>query len=206
MKQGGFMKDALVLFAITLISGICLGGVYEITKIPIQESKMKADLATYQEVYPDAANFEFDQALQDAAETAPVSFAEANLSIGSVEIPVALNAVDASGNVIGHIFTGLSKDGYGGNIKVSVGVTNEGEITGIGFIEINETPGLGMNADSPDFKNQFKGKTADSLTVVKGGGAGDDGIDSLSGATITSSAVTNAVNGVLYFAHNCIPQ
>ena len=50
MKKGGFMKDALILFAITLISGICLGGVYEITKLPIQESKMKADLATYQEM------------------------------------------------------------------------------------------------------------------------------------------------------------
>lgn len=206
MKKGGFMKDALILFAITLISGICLGGVYEITKLPIQESKMKADLATYQEVYPNAEDFKFDQALQDAAEAAPENFASAGLNIGSVEIPVALNAVDASGNVVGHIFTGLSKDGYGGNIKVSVGVTNEGEITGIGFIEINETPGLGMNATNPDFKDQFKGKTAEQLNLVKGGGAGDDGIDAMSGATVTSTAVTNAVNGVLYFAHNCIPQ
>ena len=91
MKKGGFMKDALILFAITLISGICLGGVYEITKLPIQESKMKADLATYQEVYPNAVDFKFDQALQDAAEAAPENFASAGLNIGSVEIPVALN-------------------------------------------------------------------------------------------------------------------
>lgn len=206
MKQGGFMKDAMVLFAITLVSGICLGGVYEITKTPIQASKMKADLATYRAVYPDASGFKFDQALQDAAGKASEAFATAGLSIGNVEVPVALNAVDTSDNVIGHIFTGLSKDGYGGNIKVSVGVTNEGEITGIGFIEINETPGLGMNATNPDFKDQFKGKKAESLTLVKGGGAGEDGIDSLSGATVTSQAITNAVNGVLYFSNNCIPQ
>lgn len=206
MKQGGFMKDAVVLFAITLISGICLGGVYEITKTPIQASKMKADLATYREVYPDASDFKFDQVLQDAAGTAAEMFASAGLAIGNVEIPVALNAVDVSDNVIGHIVTGLSKDGYGGNIRVSVGVTNEGEITGIGFIEINETAGLGMNATKPDFKDQFKGKTAESLTLVKGKGTGEDEVDSLSGATVTSQAITNAVNGVLYFLHNCIPQ
>ena len=63
-----------------------------------------------------------------------------------------------------------------------------------------------MNATNPDFKDQFKGKTAEQLNLVKGGGAGDDGIDAMSGATVTSTAVTNAVNGVLYFAHNCIPQ
>lgn len=206
MKKSGFMKDALILFMITLIAGICLGGVFEVTKNPIKESKMKADLATYKEAYPDAVDFKFDQALQDAAAQAPDQFAKAGLSIGNVEIPVALDAVDGEGNVVGHLITSLSKDGYGGNLKVSVGVTNDGEITGIGFIEINETPGLGMNATHPSFKDQFIGKKADSLTLVKGGGAGDDGIDAMSGATITSRAVTNAVNGALYFAHNCIPQ
>lgn len=206
MKKGGFMKDAIILFAITLIAGICLGGVYEITKEPIAKSKMAANLATYQEVYADAADFKADDALTDAVEKSAEVLAAAGLSIGNVEITDALSALDASGNVIGHIITGLSKDGYGGNITVSVGVTSEGEITGIGFIEINETPGLGMNATNDDFKNQFKGKKTESLNLVKGGGAGDDGIDALSGATITSSAVTNAVNGALYFAHNCIPQ
>lgn len=206
MKKSGFMKDALILFVITLIAGICLGGVFEVTKNPIKESQLKADIATYKEAYPDAVDFKTNETLQDAVAKAPDQFANAGLSIGSVEILMALDAVDSSGSVVGHLITSQSKDGYGGNIKISVGVTNEGEITGIGFLEIKETPGLGMNATHPSFKDQFIGKKADSLTLVKGGGAGDDGIDAMSGATITSRAVTNAVNGALYFAHNCIPQ
>lgn len=204
MKKGGFMKDALILFAITLISGICLGAVYGVTKEPIERANMAASLATYKEVYADAADFKFDQELQDAAEAATEELAGQNL--GNVEMNVALNAVDASGAVIGHMFSATSKDGYGGAIKISVGVTNDGVITGLGYIEIAETPGLGMNATEPKFKDQFKGKSGGPLVVTKGGASADNEIDALSGATITSSAVTNAVNAILYFANNCISQ
>lgn len=204
MKKGGFMKDAMILFVITLISGLCLGGVYEVTKEPIQRANMAASLATYKEVYKDAADFKFNQAIQDAADSSLETLA--GLGLGGVEVNVALEAVDASGNVIGHIFSATSKDGYGGNIKISVGMTSEGVITGLGFLEIAETPGLGMNATNPEFKDQFQGKSSDSLVVKKGGASADNEIDAISGATITSDAVTNAVNAILYFAQNCIAQ
>lgn len=204
MKKGGFMKDAMILFVITLISGLCLGGVYEVTKEPIQRANMAASLATYKEVYKDAADFKFNQAIQDAADSSLETLA--GLGLGGVEVNVASEAVDASGNVIGHIFSATSKDGYGGNIKISVGMTNEGVITGLGFLEIAETPGLGMNATNPEFKDQFQGKSSDSLVVKKGGASADNEIDAISGATITSDAVTNAVNAILYFAQNCIAQ
>lgn len=204
MKKGGFMKDAMILFVITLISGLCLGGVYEITKEPIQRANMASSLATYKEVYADATDFKFNQTVQDAADTSLETLA--GLGLGNVEINVALEAVDASNNVIGHIFSATSKDGYGGSIKISVGVTNEGTITGLGYIEIAETPGLGMNATEPKFKDQFKGKTTDAFVVKKGGASADNEIDAISGATITSEAVTNAVNAILYFAKNCIAQ
>ena len=54
----GIMKDASILFAITLIAGVCLGAVHEVTKAPIAAAQLAAATATYKEVYPDAASFE----------------------------------------------------------------------------------------------------------------------------------------------------
>ena len=62
---------------------------------------------------------------------------------------------------IGYLINATSNDGYNGTIQISVGITNEGALTGIGFLTLAETPGLGMKADEPDFKGQFTGKTAD---------------------------------------------
>lgn len=206
MKQGGFIKDAIILCVITLVSGICLGGVYAITKEPIQKAQMASSLETYKQVYADAAEFKFNQELQDAADASEETLAASGLNLGNVKVNVALNAVDASGKVIGHIFSATSKDGYGGSIKISVGITNDGEITGLGFLEISETPGLGMNADKPEFKAQYAGKKVDSFVVTKSGASADNEIDAMSGATITTDAVTNAVNGAIYFANNFITK
>lgn len=206
MKKGGFMKDAWILFAITLISGLLLGAVYQITKVPIQMAQAKESLHKYQQAYPDATDFIFDQAIQDQVVVSKETLAEQKPEYGNVEVNVALNAVDASGNVIGHIITASSADSYGGTVKVSVGITKEGMITGVEVLEISDTPGLGMKATEPAFKDQYKDKTVEEFTVTKTGSTSDSEIDSISGATITSNAVTHAVNAALYFAANCIPQ
>ncbi len=197
------MKDACILFVITLISGLVLGGIYGMTKDTIEKQQMAAEIATYQEVYADAADFTKTDDLTAAVESFADTLAAAGLNLGNAGVEKALEATDASGNVIGHLFNVYSNDGYGGAVRLSMGVTNEGEITGIGFLELNETAGLGMRAESPDFKNQFAGKTSDQLVLTKSGASSDDEIEALSGATITSTAVTNAVNAGLYFAHNC---
>ncbi|MEG1780323.1 MAG: FMN-binding protein, partial [Clostridium sp.] len=87
-------------------------------------------------------------------------------------------------------------------IQVSVGLKEDGTVTAIGFLSINDTPGLGLKAKEPAFKEQYNGKNAESLAVVKGGGAGDAEINAISGATISSKATTNSVNAALYFLHN----
>lgn len=193
MKKLGFMKDALILFVITLISGVLLGGVYEVTKTIIAQRQEEAKLKTYQEVFMDATAFEENTELtQKAAETDLSTYEK-------VTVDEVLDAKDASGNVIGHLVTSTSKAGYGGEVTISIGITAEGEITGIGYLALNETPGLGMKASESEFKDQFAGKNAAQLTLVKGGGAsGDDQINAISGATVTSSAVTNAVNAALF--------
>ncbi len=111
-------------------------------------------------------------------------------------------ALDASGNQIGYLITSTSAESYGGNVQIAVGITNEGELTGIGFLSISETPGLGMNAKEPAFKDQFIGKKAENLEVTKTGASADNQIEAISGATITSKAVTNATDAAIYFVAN----
>ena len=80
---------------------------------------------------------------------------------------------------------------------MALGLSADGAITGISFTELNETAGLGMRADEDAFKDQFPGKSG-SVSLVKGD-AGEDQISAITGATVTSTAVTNALNAGLDF-------
>ncbi len=157
----GIMKDALVLFAITLIAGFALGAVHDITLEPIAKAQLAANTATYQEVYPEAASFEETEELKTAREAAAEEIAAQGF--GNVTVDAAQAALDGSGNVIGYLITATSSDGYNGDVQVSVGVTAEGTLTGVGFLSISETPGLGMKAKEPEFKDQFNGEKAELL-------------------------------------------
>lgn len=200
--KSGFMKDALTLFAITLISGIALGAVYEVTKEPIEQATITANNKTYKEVFAEADSFEEDTASEEKIKVCNEELA--NQDFGNVGIEKVLNAKDAGGNQIGYVINAYSNDSYGGIVELSVGLKEDGTVTSIGFLTINDTPGLGLKAKEPAFKNQFSGKNADRLTVTKSGNANDTEINAISGATISSSATTNAVNAALYFLHNCL--
>ena len=102
------------------------------------------------------------------------------------------DAVDADGSVMGVVVVSSSK-GYGGDVKVMTGVDSDGEVTGVEILDINETAGLGMNAKNEDFREQFIGKGG-GIGVIKNASPNKDEIVALTGATITSKAVTNAVN------------
>ena len=194
MSKGGFMKDALILFAITLVAGACLGGVYEATKEPIAAANLAAKEEAYRTVLPDAASFEAD----DMTDVMASANAEVSgLGYGNVTVDEAAVALDGSGTPMGYVVTTTSKDGYGGAITVSVGVLADGTVNGIAFLTLAETAGLGMNADT-DWKNQYAGKNVDAFSVTKN--------NAISGATITSNAVTGAVNTAVYFVKNCLAQ
>ena len=78
-------------------------------------------------------------------------------------------------------------------------INQQKEITGVEILSIDETVGLGMNAKNKEFRDQYKGKKVDCFEVVKTGKQSDEEIDSLSGATITSKAMTGGINGALEF-------
>ncbi len=193
------IKNTAILTAITLVAGSLLGLVYEITKEPIAVAKENAKQAAYKVVLSDAAAFseyeEFD------AEEAKQVVSEAGYTEDITEVAVA---EDASGETIGYVVSATSHDGYGGDISLSVGILNDGTVKGIEMLSISETAGLGMKADEPAFKDQFKDKQVEKFTYTKSGEKGDDKIDALSGATITTSAVTNAVDSALVYFQNVL--
>lgn len=98
-------------------------------------------------------------------------------------------AVGEDGTVAGFVIT-THASGYGGDIEVMTGINTSGEITGVNILSMEETPGLGARAKEDAFLRQYGGLASSTLAVNKDGGE----IDALSGATITSRAVTKAVN------------
>lgn len=197
------IKDALTLTLITLAAGILLGGVYELTKEPIARRQIEANAEAYRMVLPEAAEFRADESLSQKAAAADSLLRQSGLSVEQVTIDGAVYGYDETGAFKGVIVEAASKDGYGGAIKLAVGIREEGAakvISGIDFLEINETAGLGMKAVEPAFKEQFQDKQVDHFELTKDGAQEEYQIDALSGATRTSNAVTNAVNGALYFA------
>ena len=118
------------------------------------------------------------------------------------DIQVVAEAED--GSVLGYLITASSTEGYNGLVQISVGITSEGNLTGLGFLSISETPGLGMKAKEPDFKDQFNGLKAQKLEVTKTDATADNQVQAISGATYTSKAVTGATNAAIYFVENCV--
>ena len=206
-KETSFVSDALRLMLITLIAGLLLGVVYSVTYEPIQAAQNAATVAAYKQVFPDAADFKENPDGEQLIAADAAALAEQGF--GNVLIDKVVNAVDASGAVVGHIINASSKDGYGGLVSISVGIQADGQtINGIAFLSISESAGLGMNARDTDWYKQFNGKKGEKFTVTKAGDGelDNDKINAISGATITSRAVTNSVNAALYFVNNGLNQ
>lgn len=107
----------------------------------------------------------------------------------------------SDGSLAGYVFTTSAK-GYGGAISIMTGLNADGTISGIQILSIDETPGLGMNAKKESWLSQFTGKSGE-LSVVKGQTSSDDQIQAITSATITSKAVTSAVDkATAYFSEN----
>lgn len=188
------LKDAAILFAITLISGLILGGVYQITKEPIARQEALALQSACLEVFADADSFEE----QADFETARADEVLAEGGYVSQSIDGCRSAKAADGSVIGYVLTVTTHEGYGGDIQFTMGINNDGSLNGISLLSISETPGLGMQAQDV-LVPQFAGRSAYPFVYTKTGASQDNEIDAISGATITTNAVTNGVNAGLYY-------
>lgn len=190
------IKDAAILLLITLVAGLALGFVYQITKEPIALAEEKAAKEAYAEVFPGEVDFEEvelnwpeDAAWQD-------TWNESGFE--AVEIKNVLTALGTDQSLLGYVLTVTSHEGYGGDITFTMGIAIDGTLNGISILDISETAGLGMKAESV-LKPQFANKKVPGFTYTKQGAVSDSQIDAISGATITTNAFTNAVNGGLYY-------
>lgn len=199
-----FLKNCLALFLITLVAGVSLAFVNEITKEPIAQAQDKARLEAYEVVYPNA-KFETLDNTEEILKNSSASLKKENLSQCTVDD--VLKATDESGNTIGYVFSATSPSGYGGDVKVAVGVSNkDNSITGFTVLSHSETAGLGAKATEDEFKSQFIGKSANGINYTKTGSSLDSEIDALSGATITSNAVCEAVDSALAVYNNQLKE
>ncbi|MBQ6884489.1 MAG: FMN-binding protein [Clostridia bacterium] len=118
---------------------------------------------------------------------------------------ITYNAAIKDGDTIGCIFV-TEANGYGGTISVMTAVDMDCNIIAVEILAAaDETPGLGQNVTKPDWYGQFAG-LKDDITVIKGGSANAENneINAVTGATISSKAVTAAVNQALDYAKEII--
>lgn len=178
------MKKAILiptisLFLICLVATILLGVANGITETKIKENSIVAKQESQKIVMADAASFgeEIKGVHEFDGEQTPYSYVE---------------ALDKDGNKIGYVFV-TESTGYGGRISTMTGIGLDGKITGVEFLELNETVGLGMNAQKDSFKDGFKG--LDGIAeVIKNTEPQGNQVKALTGATITSKATTKGVN------------
>lgn len=190
------IKDTVILTVITLVAGFLLGFVNHITEEPIARQQQLEKEEAYTAVFKEADSFQAVPVEQELLDYV------AEQGYTAETIDEIMEAKDASGETLGYAMTVTTSEGYGGDIQFAMGVQQDGTVNGISILSIEETAGLGMKADTEEFKSQFAGKKVEAFEYTKDGAAQENQIDAISGATITTNAMTNGVNaGLAAFAY-----
>ena len=193
-KKSSMMKDAIILCAITLILGAVLAGVYMLTKDPIDNAQKKTNNEACAVVVAQG-----DSVKDNDAEA--VSGAAAYLGKHLLSEYVEITEVHPTANG-GKVYLANALKGYGGKISFALGVDAQSAITGIQITSESETAGLGANCENDEFKARFKGIKAPESTseeMYNKNETTDTQVQALSGATVTSRAITRAVKGILFY-------
>jgi electron transport complex protein RnfG len=180
------LRLGLILFTIAAVTGIILGVVYEITLEPIRKTQERLRSEALSGALPEARSF------------SPLELAsDADPTIADVQ-----QAFDEDGGrPVGYCLT-VKPKGYGGPLEIVVGITETGKLRALRILSHAETPGLGAKAPLPAFTGQYENRGVERLILVKTSPGGDDEVQAISGATITSAAVTDGVNAALDYWKN----
>lgn len=184
------LKEAGILLLIILVAGTVLSFVYSLTMEPILQMKEEEKQKTCQTVFATAESFEYQEGISELDLLTGTEY-EGHLLVE------AYLALDANGVQLGNVYSITTPNGYAGNINLWVGISMDGQVMAVQVFEINETPGLGLRAQEV-LSPQFAGKTVDRFVLTHGDSVVDTQVDSISGATITSKAMVEAVNAALY--------
>ena len=193
-KKESMWKNTAILTVITLIAGLLLGFVHDITAEPIARQEALTLANGQKAVFSDAASFE--EIALDGDQVEALLLEEGLTKTNANRL---YEAKGEDGGHLGYVVDVTNMEGYGGDIQILVGIrTSEGEMTinGIDFLSLSETAGMGMKAKEPPFIDAFHDLSADAVTVT-GEEEGAAKVDAISGATITSKGVCKAVNAAL---------
>lgn len=196
-KKSSILTNTIVILIVTFVAVAGLAVVYQVTKEPIAQAEANAKAAVYAAVFTDADSFTEVENVEALIENSQAAIENAEL--GDCSVNEVLIAESKSGEALGYVIAATSPNGYGGDIQIAVGISNDGVITGFNVISNNETAGLGSKCTNDDFTSQFEGKNAEMLKYTKTGAVADNEIDAISGATRTTNAVTQAVNKAIVF-------
>lgn len=200
--MGDIVKLCAILTVVCLLNGLALGYVYDTTRAAIEKSAAATLAASLKRVVPGAESF-------SGKKTASLPDG------GSVEY---YEGYAPGGAVAGYALS-AQKQGYQSLLKVLVGIDAAGTIRGVKVLEQAETPGLGARVDEvaargtlwgriaglfgrtraadegpaePWFQEQYKGLAPGELKLLRAGQSGG-GVHAVTGATVTSRALTDAV-------------
>lgn len=176
-----YLQLGLKLLIIALVGGLALGATNAVTEGPIAQQEIaEADAARFT-VLPAAESFE-KLAFEPGGEYAGIDEVYAGTS---------------GGKTAGYTVK-LTVKGFGGDMALTVGVNTDASISGVKVGTHSETPGLGAKSQDESFTAQFNGKPA-PLSVVKGKASAGSDIAAITGATITTAAVTDGCNLAVRF-------
>ena len=175
-KESTFMSMTLTLFVITVIAGVSLGFINDITKGPKEQAKLARKINALKNVLPEFNN----NPVED------VKRIKWDLAKDSIEIYAGFLNENQSGTAV----VGSSEKGFSGLVKIMVGFNPDGSIKNIAVLEQKETPGLGTKMKDEKFIKQFRGKHPSTYNLKVKKDQGD--VDALTGATITTRAFGEA--------------
>lgn len=175
-KESTLVNMVVVLFVITLVAGLTLGFVNDLTLEPKARARLAKKVDALKTVLPPFDNDPVPEVVR----------VKSDLAKDSTEIYPAYK----EGAFAGAAVTGSSEKGYSGLVKLMVGFQPDGKINNIEVLEQKETPGLGTKMKGKKFLRQFRGKdpSAFDMKAKKDGGQ----VDALAGATISTRAFGEA--------------
>ncbi|MDR1649206.1 MAG: RnfABCDGE type electron transport complex subunit G [Synergistaceae bacterium] len=179
------LRLGVILFIVAAVTGIILGFVYQVTLEPIRRTRERLLGEALAGALPEARSF------------SPVAL----VSDADPAIRDARRALSGGGRPVGYCLT-VTPKGYGGPLEIVVGITEKGHLRAIRILSHSETPGLGAKAPLPAFAGQYENRDAERLILVKTAPDGSGQVQAISGATITSTAVTDGVNAALDYWRN----
>ena len=164
MPAKNFWKQAFPMVLLTIVVAVCvsiLAYVDSVTREKISAQEDEAVKTMLTEMFPEMSRYDFKDEIY---------------------------TIYSNGDRVGYAFLAIGK-GYGGDINILVGLTDESTVKGIKIVSQEETPGLGTRIAEPVFTTQFAGIDINNVALSRNGGE----IDAITSSTISSSAVVEAV-------------